>query len=102
MKLSVGQTLSSAVDTTTVIVVKAPDADVAVACGGVEMYDAKTGAASSGEADPAHMGGTQLGKRYVDETGSIELLATKAGEASLSVDGVALTIKTAKPLPSSD
>lgn len=102
MKLSVGQTLSSAVDATTVIVVKAPDADITVACGGVEMYDAKTGAASSASADPAHLGGTLLGKRYVDEAGGIELLATKAGEASLSVDGVALTIKTAKPLPSSD
>lgn len=102
MKLSVGQTLSSAVDTTTVIVVKAPDVDTAIACGGVEMYDAKASTASSATADPAHLGGTLLGKRYVDESGSLELLATKAGEASLSVDGVALTIKTAKPLPSSD
>ena len=32
----------------------------------------------------------------------IELLCTKAGEGSLSLDGAPLPLKEAKPLPSSD
>ena len=52
--------------------------------------------------DADHTEGTQIGKRYVNEAGDLEVLCTKPGEGSLSVDGVALTIKGAKPLPSSD
>lgn len=102
MKLSVGQSLGSSVDATTVIVVRAPGDDVVVTCGGVEMYDAKKGTAVEAAADPAQMNGTQLGKRYVDDNATIELLATKGGDASLALAGSALSIKTAKPLPSSD
>ena len=46
--------------------------------------------------------GTALGKRYVDEEGSLELLCIKPGEGSLALGGVALGLKEAKPLPSSD
>ena len=46
--------------------------------------------------------GTKLGKRYVDEELGLELLCTKPGEGSLGVSGRALTLKGAKPLPSSD
>ena len=46
--------------------------------------------------------GTLLGKRYVNEAGDLEILATKAGESSLSVGDEPLEIKAAKPLPSSD
>jgi hypothetical protein len=46
--------------------------------------------------------GTQLGKRYADETVGIELLCTKAGEGSLALNGEPLLLKEAKPLPSSD
>ena len=40
--------------------------------------------------------GTALGKRYVDEEGSIELLCIKPGEGSLALGGVALGLKEAK------
>ena len=43
-----------------------------------------------------------MGKRYVDATGAFELLCIKGGKGSLSVDGAAMTIKDAKPLPASD
>jgi hypothetical protein len=46
--------------------------------------------------------GTALGKRYVDEAGTLELLCTKPGEGSLGSGGVLLALKEAKPLPSSD
>jgi hypothetical protein len=43
-----------------------------------------------------------LGKRYVDESDTLELLCTKPGEGELAVDGLPLRLKSAKPLPSSD
>ena len=46
--------------------------------------------------------GTQIGKRYVNEAGDLELLCTKPGKGSLAAGGTALTVKGAKPLPSSD
>lgn len=59
---------------------------------------------SGGDAEVAvsFSGGTQMGKRYVDADGTLELLCVKAGAGSLSLDGVALTTKEAKSLPSSD
>ena len=46
--------------------------------------------------------GTKLGKRYVDDSGDLELLCTKAGDGSLATGGVLLKLKEAKKLPSSD
>ena len=56
----------------------------------------------AGEIDPEFHGPTQLGKRYTDESGELELLCTKAGEGALSLGDTILAIKAAKPLPSSD
>jgi len=100
VKLKAGQTLHSAVDRTAVIVIRAPEADVSVTCGGAPMVDAA--ATASGPVDPAHNAGTQLGKRYADEDLGIELLCTKPGEGTLAVNGNPLPIKSAKPLPASD
>ncbi|MFL6240220.1 MAG: hypothetical protein ACJ735_12085 [Actinomycetes bacterium] len=102
MKLRVGQTLASTVDVTTVVVVRAPDDDVALTCGGAEMVDAKEAPATKGAADPDASAGTQLGKRYVDGGDTVELLCTKAGEGTLAIDGEPLVIKQAKALPASD
>ena len=33
------------------------------------------------------MGGTQIGKRYVDDADTIQLLCTKAGQGTLALDG---------------
>jgi len=46
--------------------------------------------------------GTQMGKRYVNEAETLEMLCTKAGEGSLGLDETPLMIKEAKPLPASD
>ena len=61
------------------------------------MQAEPAGGAPDGEGD-----GTQLGKRYVNEEGSLELLCTKPGKGSLACGGTLLTIKGAKPLPASD
>jgi hypothetical protein len=102
MKLGVGQALASAVDSTEVIVTKAPtDDDVDLTCGGVPMV-LKGTEQPAVEADPAFLGGSLLGKRYVDEAGSIEVLCTKPGQASLALGGERLAPAQAKTLPSSD
>ena len=103
MQLRVGQTLVSPVDTTSVVVVKAPGDDVAITCGGVPMWDPKAGGeAPTGTADPAQQDGTRLGKRYVDEALGLELLCAKPGSGTLAADGTPLPLKDAKPLPASD
>jgi hypothetical protein len=101
MQIRVGQALASAVDDTTVIVTRVPAADVELTCGGVSMVP-KGGEAPAAEADPDQMGGSQLGKRYVDVDDTIELLCTKAGQGTLALDGKPLVTQEAKALPSSD
>jgi hypothetical protein len=101
MQLRVGLALASAVDTTTVIVTKVPEGDVDLTCGGVPMVPKGTVAAPAA-ADPAFMQGSELGKRYLDEDGTLEVLCTKGGEASLALGGKLLVIAGAKALPSSD
>jgi len=101
-KLAVGTRLRSAVCATEVMVVAAPDRDLEVTCGGAPMIgmDEEAPAGASLAADSAE--GTALGKRYTNESGDVEILCTKPGEGSLGVDGAPLTLKDAKPLPSSD
>ena len=102
MDIRVGQQLVSAVDETMVVVVRWQGEGQALSCGGLEMIDASEASAPKQVSDPEHMNGTQLGKRYADEAGTIELLCTRAGVASLAMDGVALVQKGAKALPASD
>ena len=100
--LKPGTRLRSAVCAAEVMVVAAPDRDTQLSCGGAAMLDieAQPPAGLSLATDAA--GGTQLGKRYVSEAGDLEVLCTKPGEGTLSLDGAPLTIKGAKPLPASD
>lgn len=93
-----GTKLKSAVCDTEVMVIKGKD--VVVECGGQPMSE--EAAADKGAVNPDFAEGTKMGKRYVDADGSIELLCVKAGQGSLSIGGVALQPKDAKPLPSSD
>jgi hypothetical protein len=84
------------------MVIAAPEADVELTCGGAPMID--IGAAPPGgfTLSPDAAKGTALGKRYVNESGDVELLCTKPGEGSLGVAGTLLVLKESKPLPSSD
>ena len=99
-ELKPGARFQSTVCTTEVIVVKGAG-EVDLTCGGAPMVAAGTGEISGSPADGADSG-TQLGKRYGDDDGTIELLATKAGDGSLAVGGAALDIAQAKTLPASD
>jgi len=80
------------------MVIKAPASGV-LTCGGAPMT-AERGAPIA--IVPAFADGLKMGKRYTDSAGLIEILCIKPGEGSLALDGVALQIKEAKPLPSSD
>jgi hypothetical protein len=101
VKFRAGQQLVSAVDTTAVIVIKAPAGEYTLTCGGAAMVAAGE-PVSAAEPDPALMGGTQIGKRYVDEADTFQVLCTKAGGGTLALDGKPLAIQAAKPLPASD
>ncbi|TDC97967.1 hypothetical protein [Actinomadura sp. 7K507] len=97
-----GEQLASTVCDTRVIVVRAPaGAAPRIACGGEPMVPAATAAKPAGPAGGG-AAGTLIGKRYVDEAGTLELLCTSSGSGALTCDGAPMTIKTAKPLPASD
>lgn len=93
-----GSKLKSTVCGTEVMVIRCGEGGIE--CGGAAMAEAKPDALGALSAD--HAGGSLMGKRYVDAAGTFELLCVKAGKGSLSVDGVALSVKDAKPLPASD
>jgi len=93
-----GTRLKSVVCDCEVMVIRG--SNIAVECGGSPMAEQRP--AERGAIDAAHAGGTAMGKRYVDEAGTVELLCVKQGQGSLSIGGVALRPKDAKPLPSSD
>jgi hypothetical protein len=94
-----GSKLRSAVCDTEVMVIRG-GADAVVECGGEPMGEQAP--AERRPINPAFAQGTRIGKRYVDADGKVELLCVKAGQGSLSISGVALQTKDAKPLPSSD
>ena len=98
--LSAGKRLKSAVCTTEIMVIAAPDGDVELSCGGSPMVEAD--GANGGAVDPAYAEGTAIGKRYVNADGSLEVLCVKAGDGSLSSLDAALAVKDAKKLPKTD
>ena len=93
-----GSKLKSAVCDTEVMVIRS--AAVVVECGGAPMVEERP--AERGTIKPGFAQGTLIGKRYVDAAGSLELLCVKPGKGSLSIGGVPLQLKDAKPLPASD
>ena len=99
--LKAGSRLKSAVCDGQVMVIAAPAGDVALTCGGAPLLEA-TSAAPRTAIHPEHKNGVQIGKRYVNADGTLELLCTKPGEGSLAVAGEPLKLKEAKALPSSD
>ena len=91
-----GTRLKSAACATEVVVIRCGGG--AIECGGAAMSEG----GGEAELNPDFAGGSLIGKRYVDEAGTVELLCVKPGKGSLAVDGEALVTKDAKPLPASD
>lgn len=102
MELRTGQRLHSAVCDAQVVVVRAPSGPVELGCGGRPLLEDGREPEGAAEPDPALADGPALGKRYADEGSGLELLCTRAGAGTLTVDGRPLPVKGAKPLPASD
>jgi hypothetical protein len=73
-------------DTTEVVVVNAPGGDVDLRCGGHPMVAVGVDTPAALAVESGCDEGTQLGKRYADDTVGIEVLCTKAGPGSLTLD----------------
>ncbi|HEY6869045.1 MAG TPA: hypothetical protein VI199_04725 [Novosphingobium sp.] len=93
-----GTRLRSVADDTEVMVIRCGEGTIE--CGGSPMAEVRPDDAAP--LSPDFASGTMMGKRYVDAEGLFELLCVKPGKGSLAVNGIALTIKEAKPLPASD
>lgn len=100
LNLRPGVQLASSVCTTRVIVIRvAEEPHPVIECGGRPMTAGAPGAKPS-PAGPDAV--TLIGKRYVDASGSLEVLCTSSGTGALTCDGAPMTLKEAKPLPASD
>ncbi len=101
MQLKTGARLGSSVCDAEVMVITAPETESSLTCGGSAMVEAGT-AAEKGTIDSDHANGVQIGKRYVDADGTLEVLGIKPGEGSLALDGEQLLLKDSKKLPKTD
>jgi hypothetical protein len=98
-----GLKLHSCACDTEVIVIRAPaQAAPKLTCGGSPMSTEQVTTEQRVPLAADTDEGTLLGKRYADTQGTLELLCTHAGAGSLAIDGVALVLRAAKPLPASD
>ena len=102
MTIKPGTRLFSAVCTTEMIAVRAPAGDVDITIGGVAPVSSAAERTGSGTVVEGHGGGATMGKRYVDDAETLELLCTKPGDGVPALGGEVLRLKEAKPLPASD
>ena len=101
IQLKPGLKLRSVTDSCEVVVVKAPSDPVDLRCGGHPFVVADV-AVPPKIVESAFVGPTQLGKRYGNDSLTLEILCTRAGEGAISIGEVILSVKGAKPLPASD
>jgi hypothetical protein len=99
--LKPGSRWASQVCETEVVVVRGVGQSASLECGGQPMVPVGDERSPGLELDPSFAAGSLVGKRFAQPDG-VEVLVTKAGDGTLAIDGVALPLKDAKPLPSSD
>jgi hypothetical protein len=102
MELKPGSRWKSAVCGAEFVVVRPPKQPGELQCGGHPVLAAGTPAPEGVTIDADQSDGIHMGKRYFDETSGLELLASKPGLGSLTIDGRKMAPKDAKALPSSD
>lgn len=98
MHIRPGLKLKSLASTAQFIVIRAPGEDVDLTCAGALL------AAAAGAQPDEGEGGQdlQVGKRYSNGSGDLELLCTHPGLGPVQLAGQDLSIKVAQALPSSD
>jgi hypothetical protein len=97
-----GTRLFSAVCSTELIAVKAPAGEIDITIGGVPPVLDAAERDGAGSVVDGFGGGAAMGKRYVDEAETVELLCTKPGDGVPALGGEVLQLKQAKALPASD
>jgi hypothetical protein len=102
MELKPGSRWRSAVCDSEVVIVRPPKSAVNLECGGQAMLPHGSPKTDGLTVCADFSSGTNAGKRYADEDTGMEVLCTKAGAGSLSIDGRPLGEKEAKKLPASD
>jgi hypothetical protein len=102
MDLKPGSRWRSAVCDAEVVVVRSPAVPVTFRIGGIGALPADAGRPAGAKPDAALAGGTLLGKRYADEVSGLEVLCTRAGAGTITVDGRRATVMTPRQLPASD
>jgi hypothetical protein len=102
MELKPGSRWKSAVCDTEVVVVRAVKDPAQLECGGHPMVAHNAEKPAGLAISPDFSAGAQPGKRFADEVSGLEILCTKGGAGSLSIDGRAIGAKEAKKLPASD
>ena len=97
-----GSRWRSAVCDAEVVVVRAPAGPVSLRIGGAEVLASQGARPDNARLDDALANGTLLGKRYQDEVSGVEVLCTRSGRGTITVDGRRATVLAPKPLPASD
>lgn len=82
--------------------VKVPGGDIDITIGGVVPATSAAERTGAGAIVDGHGGGSAMGKRYVSDDDSVELLCTKPGDGVPALNGTPLQIKDAKAMPASD
>jgi hypothetical protein len=102
MELKPGSRWRSAVCDAELVVVRPPKAPASLECGGQPVIPHAEARPEGASPSADHSGGVLAGKRYTDPESGMEVLCSKAGAGSLSVDGRPIGAAEAKKLPSSD
>lgn len=102
MDLKPGQKLHSAVCDAQFVVVRAPKEPVELGCGGAPLLADGEEAPAGAALDDTIGEPVLIGKRYADDELGLELLCSRGGAGAVTLDGVPLPLKGAKPLPASD
>ena len=102
MQIKIGARYRSQVCDTEFIVVRTMPGELPLTCGGHPVIDLKAEPAPGLAVEPGADGGTEMGKRYTDAGGKLEVLITKPGKGTLALGGEPLPLKETKPLPASD
>jgi hypothetical protein len=102
MDLKPGSRWKSDVCDTAVVVVRPPNGEATLGCGGHAMIPHESASSATHEIAADLAQGTSVGKRYSDAETGIELLCTKSGAGTVTVNGRPIGLKEAKKLPSSD
>lgn len=102
MDLKPGSRWKSAVCDAELVVVRPPKSAASLECGGHAVIAHGETRAGDLVLSDAHAAGSAAGKRYTDPETGLEVLCSKAGAGSLSVDGRPIGAAEAKKLPASD